>query len=109
MWKLWLDDDAGKPGMEAFRNPPDNSWMVAHSSTEAIGLIDSHGPPSYISFDHDLGQFEDGSEDTAIIVIRYLTDNHYDANVEYDVHSRNPNGRANIISKMNSWAKSKTL
>lgn len=110
-YKLFLDDDAGKPGVEPFRNPPvgEDDWKVAHSSREAIHIIDTYGPPSYISFDHDLGLLEDGTEDKAIRVINYLTDNYYDFEVDYEVHSKNVPGSLNIISKMDSWKRSKDL
>ncbi len=110
-WKLWLDDDAGK-GLDPFRDPPEvdgMDWHVAHTSLEATKLIDRLGPPCYISFDHDLGVLPDGSEDTAMHVIRHLTDHYYDADVSYDVHSKNGPGSLNIISKMDSWKRSKTL
>lgn len=111
MWKLFLDDDAGKPDMEAFRNPPigETGWKVAHSSLEAIHLIGAFGVPSYISFDHDLGMKANGSEDTAMEVINYLSTYYYDAVIDYDVHSQNPRGKLNIISKMDSWRKSQSL
>lgn len=126
-YRLWIDDDSGKPGIAAFRNPPDDTfrplmfgkvsqdtapsihWIVAHNSAEAIWLIDTLGPPTYISFDHDLGLLPDGQGDTAMIVIQYLTDNHYDTSIDYDVHSQNPIGKQNIISKMESWKRSRSL
>ena len=106
-YKLWIDDDAGKPGIASFRNPPDSSWKIAHSSDEAINLIKEHGLPQFISFDHDLGLKEDGTEDTSMLVINYLIENHFDENVEYKVHSQNPIGTKNIISKIESWKKAR--
>lgn len=108
-WLLFLDDDARKGGMESFRYPPDDTWTIATSSAEAIRLIKLNGPPGYISFDHDLGEGEGGYVDTAMNVINYLTEHHYDSEINYDVHSRNPEGKKNIISKMESWKKSKEL
>lgn len=108
MWKLWLDDDANKKGMEAWRSPPDDTWIVAHSSAVAIGHIYTKGPPAYISFDHDLGMYC-GKLDDAMIVCKYLADNHYDAEIDYDIHSRNPEGAKNIRAFMQSWKKSKEV
>jgi hypothetical protein len=107
--KLFIDDDAGKPGIASFRNPPDDSWMVARSSSEAIALIKAHGVPEIISFDHDLGLLVDGSVDTSMKVIDYLIDNHYDSEVEFLIHSQNPIGALNIEAKIKSWKKSKLL
>ena len=108
-YRLHIDDQAGDSGVEAFRNPPDDTWMVARSSYDAIKMIDWLGPPCYISFDHDLATLENGEPDTAMKVINYLIENHYDAEIDYDVHSQNPIGRLNIIAKMDSWKKSKSL
>lgn len=107
-WKLWLDDDAGKEGIESFRNPPDNSWKVAHSSAEAIALIDKLGPPRYISFDHDLGLLPDGTEDTAKVVCKYLAEHFSECalHIDYEVHSMNPAGAVWIDSYMDSWKRS---
>lgn len=110
-YKLFIDDDAGKPGMADFRNPPENEddWIVANSSDAAIAVIDMFGPPHFISFDHDLGIKDDGALDTAKTVCYYLWDNYPHAKIDYVVHSRNPEGTAWIKSFMNSWEKSKTL
>lgn len=106
-YRLWIDDQSFDPETPN-RHPPEG-WKVAVSSAEAIELIDTLGPPSYISFDHDLGVLADGSEDTAIRVINYLGNSYYDAEIDYEVHSRNGPGSLNIISKMDSWKRSKTL
>ncbi len=102
-WKLWLDDqydDCETP----FRHPPQD-FISAKSSKEAITLTRLFGIPEFISFDHDLGDGDD-----AMVYINWLTDNLYDAVVpEYVVHSANPVGKDNIISKMDSWKKSQGL
>jgi hypothetical protein len=61
----------------------------------------THGFPSFISFDHDLG-----GEDTSIVFINWLTDQLIDgylaipSDFDYYVHSQNPIGVDNIKSKM---------
>ncbi len=98
-WKLWLDDlsDTVKP-------PPDKSWVIARSSEEALSQIDEHGPPSFISFDFDLG-----GDDTAELVYKALFDKYPDADIEYDIHSENVAGQKLIQSYMDSWKRSKSL
>lgn len=110
-WKLFLDDEARTPGMEAFRYPPQGepNWHIACSSDEAIKLIDRYGPPCYISFDHDLGMLPDGQADTSMRVLKHLTHNYYNAEIDYQVHSKNGPGRLNIISWMESWEQSKRI
>lgn len=96
-WKLWLDDL-----VDTVRPIPDDSYTPARSSKEAIELINKMGPPSYISFDFDLG-----GDDTAEIVYKYLGENHYDAEIDYNIHSENVMGQKMIQSYMDSWKKSK--
>ena len=57
-----------------------------------------------MDLDHDLG-----GEDTAMVFLHWLANEYYDAEIEYRVHSQNPNGAQNIVSFMESWKKSKTL
>lgn len=104
-YQLFIDDDACKIGMENFRSPPinENDWLIARSSKEAIEIVNNNGLPYHISFDHDLGE-----NDISILFINYMIDHYYDEEVpSYVVHSQNPIGAKNIISKMESWKKSK--
>lgn len=99
-YKMWLEDLA-----DSIKPPPDDTWIVARSSAEAMAHIDRLGPPSYISFDFDLG-----ADDTAENVINYLTSNHFDNEVpSYDIHSENVCGQKIILSKMESWIKAQKL
>ncbi len=103
-WKLWLDDlsDTIKP-------PPDDSFLIARSSAEAISIIDKEGPPCYISFDFDLGVDANGENDSAERVYKYLSNHFYDSDIEYDIHSENCMGWGLIQSYMDSWKRSKSL
>lgn len=105
-WKLWIDDE---------RDPPDNTWSVARSSCEASAYIGSpdmkpgFAPdwfPEHISFDHDLG-----GSDTVMLFLKWFELHYPNAikHFEWNVHSENPVGRANIISFMTSWKNSRTL
>lgn len=113
-WKLWLDDDSGKPDMEAWRSPPPNEtdWKVAHSTAEAIALIILNDCPIFIDFDHDLGLDADGEPDTAMRLLNIWAD-YYPDDIEkiegYHIHSRNPAGSQNIQAFMDSWKRSKNL
>lgn len=106
-YRLWIDDQSFDPETPE-RHPPEG-WKAAVSSAEAIAIIEEFGPPEFIDWDHDLGVLADGSPDTAMIVINHLTNNYYDAEIDYEVHSKNPIGRLNIISKMDSWKRSQSL
>jgi hypothetical protein len=110
-YRLWIDDDVYTDGIDDFRRPPiGEQWEIASSSAEAIKTIEDYGcAPAYISFDHDLGLKEDGTADTAKEVCKYLFEHYPDADIEYDVHSKNPEGAAWIKSFMDSWKKSLNL
>nr|DAD60745.1 MAG TPA: hypothetical protein [Caudoviricetes sp.] len=89
---LFIDD-------ERFPVTPD--WFVARNSFQAIKALELYGLPQEIAFDHDLG-----GQDTVISFINALENELIDRNFkfpkgfEYTVHSQNPIGTANIISKM---------
>ena len=99
IWKMWLEDLA-----DTIKPPPDDTWVVVRSSQEAITAIDVLGPPSYISFDFDLGE-----DDTAERVYKHLFEFYPDADIEYDIHSENIAGQKMIQSYMDSWKKSKSM
>lgn len=114
MYKLWLDDDANKPGMEDWRSPPKNDadWRVARSTKEAKEIILTHGIPVFIEFDHDLGLDEYGNADTAMDFLKWLEQNFplaIDAILGYHVHSKNPDKHKDIQSFLHSWAKARTI
>lgn len=93
MWNLWLDDERPCPHEEA-------AWVIARTSEEAKALVVSHGPPEEMSLDHDLG-----GEDTAMIFVRWLADNHFTTQPVWRVHSQNPVGKANLESFLHSWTR----
>lgn len=103
VFRLWIDDQWDDPEMP-FRHPPEG-FIPAKSSKEAMLLVEEKGLPSFISFDHDLG-----GDDDAIVFITWMSNSYYSHEIpDYQVHSANPVGRANIISKMESWRKSQNL
>lgn len=91
--KLFVDD---------LRLPPDSSWTVARSSSEALGMCEAIWP-SQLALDHDLG-----GEDTIMNFLKGLY-KMWDGKrpiPSWTVHSGNPVGKKNIESYMNSWEKS---
>ena len=79
--KLWIDD---------IRKPPDDTWIWAKSSRDAIEYIYCGGVGYFdlISFDHDLG-----GNDTSRTVVLFLC-NHPDLwPNKCLVHSANPVGK----------------
>ena len=98
MTKLYIDD---------IRDPKGEGYIIKRSSDSAIRYMHEFGCPDYISFDHDLG-----GDDTAMEVVRWMIG--ADLNnegkfipddFEFNVHSANICGKANIESLLNSYLK----
>ena len=99
MFKLFLDD---------VRDPPDDSWMVARSYSEAVALIEQNGFPDSVAFDHDLGKAPILEDKTGMDLAHYLIDldiEHHSMpdHFTYTVHSANPSGVANIKGLMEGY------
>lgn len=102
-WKLFLDD---------LRDPPDDSWVVARSCEEAEEFILRFGFPDEISFDHDLGEnVETGFDFTKKIVDADISANGklIPTSFQYNVHSANPCGAANISGLLKNYLKKRTI
>ena len=94
--RLYIDD---------IRNPKGDFDVIARTSTAAIQVIENLGCPEYISFDHDLG-----GDDTAMIIVKWMVNRDLDLNgkfipegFEFNVHSANPVGAANITAYINAY------
>lgn len=92
-WRLFVDDE---------RMPAsDDSWFIARNFEDACQLVSKHGLPTFISFDHDLGDGPTGANFADWLIGCMLNKmwkfpDHFD----YYVHSMNPIGAANIRAKM---------
>lgn len=118
-YRLFLDDVRNPPdvalyimpcGLKSLYNYPE--WTTARSLSEFQNIIREKGMPSFISFDHDLGNVPTDSdraeEITGVNAARWLCD--YAAETSqplppYQVHSVNPVGRENIISILETYKK----
>lgn len=100
-WNLFLDDLREVSYVPSL--PQNQVWTLARSTEEAKLLVSLHGMPALISFDHDLG-----GEDKATIFLNWLIREYWtdEPIPEFQVHSANPVGAANISSMMVSWHKS---
>lgn len=94
--RLYIDD---------IRNPQTDNWIIKRSSAEVIEFFERYKCPNYISFDHDLG-----GDDTAMVIIKYMVNRDLDengnfipGNFEFNVHSANPVGAANIKGYLNAY------
>jgi hypothetical protein len=101
--RIWLDD---------IRSMPEGFDIHAKNAYYTIGLILS-GNMDYISFDHDLGFFDeeiDDSNNTGYAVAKFIEELAHNENLSmkrigYDIHSDNPVGRRRIEFAMKSAEK----
>lgn len=101
-WSLYLDD---------IRNPKtDRNWKIARNAQEAKDLIETHGCPEYISFDHDLEADGPTGHDFA----KWFCEQDMDGKIEipdgfdFNVHSGNPVGATNIYYYMKGYLQSES-
>lgn len=86
--KLWLDD---------IREPPDDSWVWVKSVKVCIALLATN-MYNEISFDHDLGEEENGNDVAKFI--EELADKELISRMKWSIHSQNPVGVGNIYMTM---------
>lgn len=97
--RLYIDD---------IRIPLGHFDLILRSSKEVIHYLSNNPCPEYISFDHDLGE-----DDTSMIIIKYMVTRDLDEgnfiprDFNFNVHSANPVGKANIEGYLNSYLKRK--
>lgn len=122
-WNLFLDDErnlvdvtwASWEVREKYRN---EQWVIARNYTDALVEILNRGFPSFISFDHDLGD----DQKTGYDVAKELVNNDiisgdekgresykFPDNFSYYVHSKNPIGKANIEGLLENYFKHKNV
>ncbi|SOK58383.1 hypothetical protein [Yersinia phage fHe-Yen9-04] len=107
----YVDDSAGTKGsykmfIDDIRDVnmyyPYDEFVVVRSYKDAVQYVTEHGLPSFVSFDHDLGDTESENEETgytfAKYLVEYMMDNQIAVPFEYHVHSANPVGAMNIMS-----------
>lgn len=92
MIKLWLDD---------VRECPYKDWVTAKSASEAIFILKT-GLVTHMSFDHDLGNDEDGTGYTVSCWVEDAAFNNLIQPIQWKIHSANPVGVNKIRSALES-------
>ena len=118
-WNLFLDDERELDDVtwapwqvrEKYRN---EEWVIARSWSTVAKAIRFHGClPSFISFDHDLGEETPNGYEIAQYLVEDVLDHPDDPDMQfpidfdYYVHSQNPIGKANIEGLLNNYLKHK--
>lgn len=100
-YSIFLDDER-IPTDVTWLKLPETRWYVARTYQAFIDGIKLQGMPEYITFDHDLQDFnEDGSENTGYTCLKWLVDYCIDHDMMLPVcffHSMNPIGVKNMKS-----------
>lgn len=116
-WHLFLDDIRDLNNIKFKSNWYEKKWIVARSMLEAINYIHQKGCfPTTISFDHDLGEDENGTISlSGYDFAKWLCENDMDGtfqfneSFEFKVHSDNPVGAENISKYINNYLRIKKL
>ena len=95
-YRLFLDDE---------RFPVDDESVIVRDFAAAVEYVCKHGFPYFVSFDHDLGDGPSGHKFALWLIERDLDHGDMPDDFEYDVHSQNPVGEANIRSVLDSYLK----
>ena len=108
-YNLFIDDqidDVDSETGKAIRDPkiidPSREYVAVKTVEAAIEYIQSNGCPRFISFDHDLGLYPDGSPRETPKLAHWLVEQDLDSpgfipdDFEYQVHSRNVYGVNNL-------------
>lgn len=112
---LFLDDIRDPHQVTWVKLPwfPGINWIVVRSYNAFISHIQTHGVPTFVTFDHDLAiehylpetDSSEYTEKTGRDCAVWLAEHCLDTGTpipEYAVHSMNPVGRDNIVSVMES-------
>jgi hypothetical protein len=107
-YKLYLDDIRVPAHVgSGLKNTP--GWLLARTYDEAVNIVIDKGCPVYISFDHHLG---DATAKTGYDFAKWLVDQDLAYNIipvdfEFNVHSSDPVGTANIINLLDAYLKTR--
>ncbi len=89
-YRMFLDD---------LREPPDDGgeWVVVRSFDEAVNFVRERGYPTFVSFDHDLGEDSLSGKDFANWLVELdMDEGTMPLNFGFYIHSANPTGADNI-------------
>ena len=112
-YNLFLDDVRMPMGVHLYDSKPiykDNKdWVIVRNYNDFINCIIDNGLPNIVSFDHDLGDFDQyGNEKTGYDCVKWLVDYCIDNNLgfpDYMIHSMNTVGDTNMVSYIENFKK----
>jgi hypothetical protein len=101
----WIDDERDPKDYLTDEEYGDTLWFKNYDSFKFT--LSDLGLPRLIYFDHDLGYGKTGY-DCAKLLVEYCMEHDCDL-PEYYCQSNNPAGKANIISYLDSYKKSRRI
>lgn len=107
-WFLFIDDERFREDVTWVNYVrASNEWRIARNLQQVLELIDEHGMPLYISFDHDLGEDEPTGFDIAKRLVEGDMNSdtrlHFPPTFDFVVHSQNPVGAENIQKYLDGY------
>lgn len=116
-YKLFIDDERfpvgrlpklksflAKSSLKLFGYDIFNFFIIARNYDQVKNIVEKYGIPSYISFDHDLGEEKTGYDIVNFLIEQDLDgSNHFPSKFDFYVHSQNPIGKQNIEKLLNSY------
>lgn len=111
-WNLFIDDERWPSDVNwASWYGIRDEWTVARTWGETRTLIDTYGVPSFISFDHDLGDEQvclNGYEIAQQLVEKDMNGEwQIPPDFDFEAHSQNVCGDENIRSLLNNYLRFK--
>lgn len=112
VYKIFLDDI--RVPTDIYPKDKNEDWVVVRNLTDFKNTINTLGVPIFISFDHDISDFDkDTNEEyTGLTCAKFLVDYCID-NIcvlcDFKVHSSNPCGSENINGLLNGFKKFQTF
>jgi hypothetical protein len=109
-YHLFLDDERSPKDVywvqyAATPHFQDPAWVIVRTYRDFVATIENKGLPQAVSFDHDLQDFENGSEFTGSTCARWLAEYCLDHNQllpAYIFHSQNGEGVKTMESILDS-------
>lgn len=112
-WNLFIDDERSPRSIfwadsKIFSRYHEEEWVICRNHFEVFDRVFKLGMPSYISFDHDLGE----GNWTGYDIVKELVNidmktidpvYKFSDDFTFYVHSQNPIGKTNIESYLNQY------
>jgi hypothetical protein len=110
--KMFLDDERMPTDVTWNLIDYSGKWVIVRSFNEAMNWVLQNGVPSYISFDHDLGEMDGHDSLSGYDFAKWLVEHDLDTGAipgefNFAVHSKNPVGAQNIYMLLSNYMRNR--